>query len=225
MKHKYDLSFPKAKLRLDVIYYGISLLPYIDKYSNEPDSCKNYFSIPTDKKIIAIGYNAIKQQQHDKVLSEIKKIKNKSNYFLIFQMTYGYVDDKDYFSILLENIKSAGFEYKIITDFLTMDELAKLRIVTDIFINAQTTDAFCNSIKEFMYTKTQIISASWLHYPEIDIFPLYLNEFSDFNEIPALFDKPISEEQLEWNKKKIQEESTWEKCREKWAEIYGVYNK
>ena len=76
-----------------------------------------------------------------------------------------------------------------------------------------------------MYAKTQVISATWLHYPEIDMFPLYLNEFSKFSEIPKLLNQSISNEKLEWNKKIINEKSTWEACRNKWAEIYGVNNK
>lgn len=104
-----------------------------------------------------------------------------------------------------------------------MEDLAKFRIATDVFINAQTTDAFANSFIENVYTKSIMINAKWLHYPELDEFPLYVNEFSVFNEIPALLEKNIDNDKLEWNKKCV-ENRTWEECCKKWAEAYSVDN-
>lgn len=221
MVDRYNQEFPKAKNKLDIVYFGVSLLPYIDRWIEKKDECRQFFGIPKNKTVIAIGYNSRWEQQHDKVIASLDSITDKSKYFIVLQCTYG--NNSSEYNIRLKRIvENSGFEYKIITDFLSIDNLAMLRTIVDIFINAQTTDAFCNSIKEYMYAKTQIISASWLHYPEIDMFPLHINEFSNFDEIPALLEHPISEEKLEWNKKRIKEESSWEACRNKWAEAYGV---
>lgn len=221
MVDKYNQVFPKAKNKLDIIYFGVSLLPYIDRWIEKKDECRQFFGIPKNKTVIAIGYNSSWEQQHDKVIASLDSITDKSKYFIVLQCTYG--NNSSEYDIRLKRIvENSGFEYKIITDFLSIDNLAMLRTIVDIFINAQTTDAFCNSIKEYMYAKTQIISASWLHYPEIDMFPLHINEFSDFNEIPSLLNHPVPDEKLEHNKKRISEESTWESCRNKWAKIYGV---
>jgi len=226
LQKAYNKIFPKLNVRFQMVPYGVSLFPYIDKYLADVNACKKYFGFSLNKKIVAIGYNAIKQQQHDKVLAELEKIKNKEDYFLVFQMTYGKTDE-NYVPKLLNRIKNSGFEYKVFQERLSMDELARLRIATDVFINSQTTDAFANSFIENIYTKSQIINAKWLHYPELDMFPLYVNEFADFSEIPALLNTPIDDEKLEWNKKCV-ENRTWDACRKKWAELYGVseeYNK
>lgn len=224
LQQVYGNLYPKLNVKFEMIPYGVSLIQYMDKYLNDINSCKDFFQFPQNKKIVAIGYNAIKQQQHDKVMDALKNIENKENYFLVFQMSYGFNADKDYVPNLVKKIENSGFEYKIIKNYLSMDDLAKLRIATDIFINAQTTDAFANSFIENVYTKSIMINAKWLHYPELDKFPLYVNEFSDFNEIPSLLEKTIDDEKLEWNKKCI-ENRTWDNCRKKWAEIYGVENK
>ena len=100
-----------------------------------------------------------------------------------------------------------------------MDDLAKFRIATDYFINAQTTDAFSNSFIENLYAKSMIINASWLHYPEIDMLSLHVNEFSDFQDICPLLNKIISSENLDWNKKSV-ENRTWDLCKKKWIKIY-----
>lgn len=221
MRDKYIEKFYDMKNNYEIAYFGASLLPIIDKWTNNSQVLLEKYKLAKEKIIISIGYNGCCEQQHDKVIEVLKTLKNKSNYFLVIQNSYANLN-KVYTNKIKFVLESSGFEYKIISNFLSMDELAKLRVITDVFINAQTTDAFCNSIKEYMYSKTQIINASWLHYPEIDTLKLNINEFSDFSEIPALLDKPLSEEKLEWNREIIGKNSSWDTCREKWAEIYGI---
>lgn len=221
MVERYNKFFGNTKNKLDIVYYGVSLIPYIDRWLSEKKQCLNDLSIPKDKIVISIGYNGLPQQQHDKVINVLNVLENKKDYFLLIQSTYGNKDVvyKQKLTTILDN---SGFQYKIISNYLTMDELAKLRVITDIFINAQTTDAFCNSIKEYMYSKTQIINASWLHYPEIDTLQLKINEFSNFDQIPSLLEKQLNEEELEWNREIIGKNSSWETCRQRWAKIYGI---
>lgn len=221
MVERYNKFFGNTKNKLDIVYYGVSLIPYIDRWLSEKKQCLNDLSIPKDKIVISIGYNGLPQQQHDKVINVLNVLENKKDYFLLIQSTYGNKDVvyKQKLTTILDN---SGFQYKIISNYLTMDELAKLRVITDIFINAQTTDAFCNSIKEYMYSKTQIINASWLHYPEIDTLQLKVNEFSNFDQIPSLLEKQLNEEELEWNREIIGKNSSWETCRQRWAKIYGI---
>lgn len=221
MVERYNKFFGNTKNKLDIVYYGVSLIPYIDRWLSEKKQCLNDLSIPKDKIVISIGYNGRPQQQHDKVINVLNVLENKKDYFLLIQSSYGN-EDVVYKQKLKTILDNSGFQYKIISNYLTMDELAKLRVITDIFINAQTTDAFCNSIKEYMYSKTQIINASWLHYPEIDTLQLKINEFSNFDQIPSLLEKQVNEEELEWNREIIGKNSSWETCRQRWAKIYGI---
>lgn len=221
MVERYNNFFGNTKNKLDIVYYGVSLIPYIDRWLSEKKQCLNDLSIPKDKIVISIGYNGLPQQQHDKVINVLNVLENKKDYFLLIQSSYGN-EDVVYKQKLKTILDNSGFQYKIISNYLTMDELAKLRVITDVFINAQTTDAFCNSIKEYMYSKTQIINASWLHYPEIDTLQLKINEFSNFDQIPSLLEKQVNEEELEWNREIIGKNSSWETCRQRWAKIYGI---
>lgn len=221
MVERYNKFFGNTKNKLDIVYYGVSLIPYIDRWLSEKKQCINDLSIPKDKIVISIGYNGRPQQQHDKVINVLNVLENKKDYFLLIQSSYAN-EDVVYKQKLKTILDNSGFQYKIISNYLTMDELAKLRVITDIFINGQTTDAFCNSIKEYMYSKTQIINASWLHYPEIDTLQLKINEFSNFDQIPSLLEKQVNEEELEWNREIIGKNSSWETCRQRWAKIYGI---
>lgn len=221
LKNVINKIYPKMKTKFELIPYGVSLIDYIDKYSKDRLKCKDYFKFPQSKKVIAIGYNAKKEQQQDKVIDSLSKMNNKKSFFLVFQMTYGNITDESYIPKLKEKIKKSGFEYKIFNNYLSMDDLAKLRVATDVFINAQTTDAFANSFIENIYSKTMILNAKWLHYPELDIFPLYVKEFSDFSEIPLLLEQTIDDDKMEWNIQCIKNR-TWDNCRNKWAEVYGL---
>ncbi len=220
MTERYERIFRNyLKKDLKIIYYGLSLVPYIDASLGCADECRSFFRIPAGKTVIAVAYNSCPQQQHEEVLKALYMLADKSRYHLVFQMTYGHTKE-GYVRHIKDLASASGFGYTVIETFLPLKDLAKLRIAADVFINSQTTDAFCNAFKEYMYAKTQVISAGWLHYPEIDRFPLYVSEFSDFDEIPGLLERPLAEEKLEWNRNKIKEKITWEACRARWAEIY-----
>ncbi|MBE5918050.1 MAG: glycosyltransferase family 4 protein [Pseudobutyrivibrio ruminis] len=212
----YD-KWPYNRIKTEVIYFGVSLFNYIDKI-NSVEKCKAFFSIDKSKVAVAIGYNAKKEQQHEQVIKALSNIENKNQYVFILQLTYG--KDRDYLSHLNKIISESGLNVITIDEFLSYEKLAMLRVATDIFINAQTTDAFCNSIKEYFYTKTRIISAIWLHYPEIDLYNFTIKEFSDFSEIPFLLSSKIDDNALDFNKNNIKNISSWDSCKKSWSEIF-----
>ncbi|WP_255809868.1 glycosyltransferase [Treponema denticola] len=221
LQDKYNEIFPSAKNALNVIYYGVTLFPYIDKCLLTKDTLKPELGISKDKIIVSIGYNAGWFQQHDKVIRSLMTLSQKEkNRYVLFLQLYAARTDETYFASLLKMLEISGFEYRIYDKYISNDDMAKLRVVTDIFINAQTTDAFCNTIKEYMYAYTHIINASWLHYPEIDKFGLNVFEFKSFSEIPALLDSRLSDRELESNRAIIAKEGSWDTCREKWTAVY-----
>lgn len=221
LQSKYNEIFPYAKNALNVIYYGVSLFPYIDKYLLSKDMLKCELGLSKDKIIVSIGYNAGWFQQHDKVIRSIMTLsqEEKSKYVLFLQLYDGRTDE-EYFLSIREMLDASGFEYRLYDKYISNDEMAKLRLMTDIFINAQTTDAFCNTIKEYMYAYTHIINASWLHYPEIDKVGLKVIEFKSFSEIPTLLNSRLSNRDIESNRTIIAKEGSWDTCREKWEAVY-----
>ena len=60
------------------------------------------------------------------------------------------------------------------TEFLSGENLYKLRMVTDIFVHVQTTDAFSGSVQEYILCKKKIVQGAWIKYELInDIRPLF----------------------------------------------------
>ena len=108
----------------------------------------------------------------------------KKEIFLLLQMTYNGTDR--YIRQVADAAKKTGCEYRVIRHYLTDEEVADLRIMTDIYINAQTTDAFSGSVCENLFAGTILINAEWLRYQEFKDYDFQYLEFQDMDEIGRL---------------------------------------
>ncbi|MBO4857139.1 MAG: glycosyltransferase [Treponema sp.] len=216
----------KDKFNLNVIYFGDSICTEIDSLDKtKADEYKTEFSIPENKTIVTIGYNARPAQQHLQVITEIIKSPEKfKDYYFILPMTYC-KEDLEYIKKLENILQSSSLNYKIFDSYLSENDIAKLRIISDIFINAQTTDAFCNTIKEFFYLGKIILNPVWLDYPELSEWKLKTISYKEFSELPDLLlnaSSYISNEDLTHNKKIFENRLSWENCKENWSNIYNA---
>ena len=183
--------------------------------------------IDRSKITVCIGYNGRRQQQHDKVLEQLATLDNsvKRKVLLIFPFTYSVDKDDTYIDDLKVQIRESGFESCIFESLLSNEDLARLRIATDIFINAQTTDAFSGSICEVLYAGGKLINPRWLHYSELDKYDLEYAEYSEFEDIPTLIWKTIDEYDrtniAEHNRASIKELRSVERCRLNWISYFS----
>jgi len=221
-----EIEFKKIcrkKIPSKVVLFGLPVLDIIDKTSRKmaDEDIRRQWGIAKDKIVIAIGYNGIPQQQHKKVLSAISKLDKqyKEKVVLLLQMSYG--GSKEYRKAVINAVKKTGYEYIVIQHFLSNDEVAELRIITDIFINAQTTDAFSGSVCEYLFANTMLINAKWLRYKEFEKYNFQYLEFQCFNEIPLLISQVMENEiDVSKNKELVWKLRSWEYCAPRWKEIY-----
>lgn len=221
-----EIEFKKIyrkKIPSKVVLFGLPVLDIIDKTSRKmaDEDIRRQWGIAKDKIVIAIGYNGIPQQQHKKVLSAISKLDKqyKEKVVLLLQMSYG--GSREYRKSVINAVKKTGYEYIVIQHFLSNDEVAELRIITDIFINAQTTDAFSGSVCEYLFANTILINAKWLRYKEFEKYNFQYLEFQSFNEIPLLISQVMEKEiDVSKNKELVWKLRSWEYCAPRWKEIY-----
>lgn len=133
-------------------------------------------NLPESSHYIACGYNASRDQNHKeilKALAENKKLLPK-DYCVIIQLSYGSAKE-DLYRELSELSHSLALNVVFIMDFLSLEKVAALRILTDLFIHVQKTDATNASILEYLLADTQVINGSWLKYKFIEKygFPYY----------------------------------------------------
>ncbi len=223
-----ELKFKEIYTWADVIpkrtvMLGLPVLDIIKKCSSDNfrEEIRERWGISKEKVVIGIGYNGIPAQQHKKVLSVLEKLDDnyKKRIVLLLQMSYGGI--KTYRNSVISAAERTGIQYIDIQHFLTDDEVSRLRILTDIFINAQATDAFSGSVCEYLFAGTILINARWLRYKEFETYDFNYREFDDFNEINHLIEEAMTEKiNTEKNAELIWKLRSWECCSPKWKTIY-----
>ena len=153
--------FPELDKRIVVCNYGIDLLEVIDSKRNDKDLVQE----ARGRIVITCGYNATKGQQHDLIISSIQKLPKatKDKLFLFFPMSYG-APDNNYINYVEEELTESGIPFRIFKDRLSENELAQLRLQTDIVVNIQITDALASSLIEHIYAGSLLIVGEWLPY-------------------------------------------------------------
>lgn len=212
-----------SKMPSKVVLLGLPVLNIINENleNRSVDDIRRKWGISRNKTVIAIGYNGIPEQQHKKVLNAISKLdgRYKEKIVLILQMSYG--GSRGYRKSVIEAVRRTGFEYVDIQSFLSNDEVAELRIITDIFINAQITDAFSGSVCEYLFAGAILINAKWLCYKEFKKYNFQYLEFENFDEVHLLIEQAMEQRMdVSKNRELVWKLRSWEHCAAKWQKVY-----
>jgi len=207
--------------------FGNEVFLHIDdiekKFSHK--DCKKEFNADSDKILISIGYNGSEAQQHDMVLEQLAhlsdKIKDKIN--IILHMGYG-VSSKLYIQKVKNLSNTLGIKTILLNTFLDFDEIARLRIASDIYINAQVTDDYSGSIMEYLYAGCMLISGEWLKYCQFDNCGVFYIKFRDFSELSKLVTEVIEsgKEKIVGNRDVIKSIFSWDCIKYKWQSLYNI---
>ena len=155
--------FPSILNKIFVCNYGIELFENIDKLRGR-DS--NILGIDTyDRIVLTCGYNGSRGQQHKEIIKAISSLSKevRDKLFIIIPMTYG-IPDSNYLNDIKSDIDKLDIPYRIFTNRLNDDELAELRIRSNIVVNIQITDALSSSLIEHIYAGSILIAGDWLPY-------------------------------------------------------------
>ena len=180
-----------------------------------------------NKIIITVGYNGVPEQQHSLIIDSIKQLplELKEKIHIVVPMTYS--ANKGYIDSINTYLCSIGVSYKILTSFLSPKQLALLRQVSNIVINAQTTDAFCGALQEFLYCGNIVMIAEWLNYPLYDRNDVFYIKFSREDLVEKL--KQIIEnysfyiKRANDNRMKIYDIVSWNNVISMWSEAYDKH--
>jgi glycosyltransferase involved in cell wall biosynthesis len=156
--------------KIHYLNWGIGALDYIEnieKRLSKSEICEK-IGIPDGSFVITCGHNARDLMQHEIIIENINKLKQllPENYILVFPFTYRYV--KTYHDHIKKILDKYGLRHKFILEFLSQEDVAGLRIITDIHINLVTSDALNASMVENLYAKSLVVNGSWLKYDELD---------------------------------------------------------
>jgi len=85
------------------------------------------------------------------------------------------------------------------------------------------TDAFSASMQEYLYAGACVLKGAWLNYPQLGDMNITLNEFSQFDEIPALVEKAMDGEIHGLTDKEralFPKLYSWDAVRESWLKMF-----
>ncbi|HPT59787.1 MAG TPA: glycosyltransferase family 4 protein [Fervidobacterium sp.] len=140
------------------------------------------YQIQKDDIILTLGYSADPRKNHEYMINEVLELnKNIKNIFVFLPMTYG---NKEYREKIKkyceETFQKHGVKYAVLENFMSDQEVAILRKITDVMVNVQDTDALSASMEESLYAGSIVINGAWLNYDEL------LEDGAYYETIPEL---------------------------------------
>ncbi len=151
---------PSIENKIRVCNFGIDIIDDIERIVGQNRLSSKY--------VVTCGYNGSKGQQHLKMIEALNSlpldIKNRITAF--FPLTYGL--ERSYRTQLIEALHNVDYEYKVFETRLSDEELARLRIESDIALNIQITDSLSSSLLQHLFAGSIVIVGDWLPYEIYD---------------------------------------------------------
>jgi hypothetical protein len=184
------------------------------------------FKIPEKKIKVTIGYSGNPICNHLPTLAELEKMdaQIKDKIHLLVPMTYGNFSD-DYKEEVKKRLISSKISYTLIDKFLTINELVKLRLISDIMIMMNKSDALSQSVSEYIYSENLLISAIWLPYSPFKLKSIFFYEtdFAGLNNTVTYSVRKFEniKSNLSKNPNKVRELTSFSKNWQSWTRIFN----
>lgn len=209
-----------------VVEFGHVGYKCIDAVRAQADhaACKKHFGIDPSTFVLCVGYSAAVAQQQLKVLKALSALPREQlkKITLVIQQTYC-KDDPVYMQQVRDYASSMPCASVVMTEFMDDMETAWLRLASDMFILAITTDAFCATLSEYLYAGAIVVRGDWLVYQQLIDMGITLPTFHEFEEIPALVQRglkgelqPLSQE----DRDRFPSLYSWDAVRPEWLKLY-----
>ncbi|MCQ2076697.1 MAG: hypothetical protein MJZ20_06660 [Bacteroidaceae bacterium] len=190
MKNAFVAAYgDKFDSKLFVNDYALDMLPRIDYVKNNfsrEELCDSFGMGTSETIFVCVGHNGRQEQRHLEICSSLSSlpVEIKKQITLLFTMTYGATGQ--YKDEVRKAAGKTGIKYVMVDKYMDEDSLAKYRVLCDVMIHAQITDAFSASIQECMYSGSIIINGDWLPYEDIENYHSRVLEYSEINQIPQV---------------------------------------
>jgi hypothetical protein len=124
-----------------------------------------------NRYVITCGYNTQREQRHAAIINAISSVRSQlpENITLLFPFTYGRTTwSEKYTEAIKDEAKKLGFDVVAIEESLSMPDLLKLRMATDIFVHVQTTDGGSRCVMEYVACNKKVVHGSWIKYAYLE---------------------------------------------------------
>lgn len=194
--------------------------------SHTKEECKKKYGLPADKLCIFCGYNGTRAHRHKEIFHLLETLPkaHRDSICLVFHCAYGL--DDDYKAELDDLCAKSDMDCRLLTDLLTGDDLAGLRMCADVMLNLQPTDALSSSMLESMEAGAIVVKGDWLVYSELEARGAYLLSIPSMDALPELI-RSIVENPEPYREKTKQNRGvvlmqSWDAVRDGWMKALGV---
>ena len=211
--------------KVKYVYWGNSDYEFIDAL---PESRVKILrdSLLSDYEdvVVTCGYNGSEGQNHLAIVKAIKGLPKemKRRVSFLFPMTYGATPE--YLTKVRQALDEADLHYSIIDKYISSEEIAALRLVSDVVVNIQKTDAFSGSLQDHLYCNNVLIIGEWLNYVPLDNAGVYYIKTSIegiwIHLAEVLSNLFEYKEKCSGNREKMANLTSWLAVLPRWAEYY-----
>lgn len=203
-----------------------SLIPILRSGADARIS-KSKIGLCADKIVITIGYNASRLQHHIDIIENIERSSLLSPFHdkVEFLLPVTYPKDAEYIDIIKKTILNSKFHYNVIEQFLSDEDVAHLRVASDIFIQLQPTDMLSGSMLEHLSAQNIVITGSWLPYDCLDRWGVFYRKIDCLellsNELHDVLNNFVSYKKLTYkNTEMIIDKFRWTNVIHNWLDLY-----
>lgn len=222
LMEKYSTVFD-SKVRY--VYWGNSDFEVIDTLPVEKvKAFRDSLLANKEEFVVTCGYNGSEGQNLTTIADAIKRLPEalKRRASFLFPMTYGATPE--YISKVRQALDAADVHYTIIDKYIPSEEIAAIRLASDVVVNIQQTDAFSGSLQGHLYCGNVLIIGEWLNYVPLDNANVYYikTTVEDIQKHLAsvLTNLPEYKEKCSGNHSKMASLTSWSAVLPRWAEYY-----
>jgi len=169
---------------------------------------KDKLKLPSDKIIVALGHNGFEENNQIKMIESLQVLPKNIKEKIVFTIHLAYGSNGKFKIRLMETVaKNPDLNINIIDYFLDNFDLAKLRIITNIMIQAPISDALSGAMTEVLYAGNQVIAAAWLPYGILRRNGVKFDELECFSGLSDQIEKTLMKLELDRSCNKVAIES------------------
>ena len=184
------------QIKTEIIQFTIhtEIYTFIDQFRNDNERITQFKlqkNIPLDKMIVAISHNAFAANNHFKILEQIEQLLQETKNNLAIILPLGYGRNEDYIN-KLEGFKSSStIKIIFLHQFFDPEEIALLRLSTDVMIQMPVSDALSAAMTEVLYAGKQVFAGSWLPYGLLRRNGVHYTEIENYDQLPNALENYI----------------------------------
>jgi hypothetical protein len=225
IRQKLASRFPAIENKLRVVPFGLRSLDVITVIMSKEsrNESRRRLALPTNRTIVTIGYNGMRQQQHAIMIAALGALapQTKARMFALVPMTYP--DDPAYQAEVESLLEKSGVEFAVVRNRLDMHDNCRIRIVSDYVVNMQTTDSLSGSLQEHIFAGSRLLVGSWLPYDMVERMGVPLQKVKDARDIASALEtsglNPLGPDRPSYAEK-IYQYSNWSTAIGRWIDLY-----